>query len=90
MKVINKGEHLNVYHIGTSDEIKLSELAKTVARIFDAKINLIPGALAEGGTLRRCPDITKLKGLGFNPETPLDEGLKISKDWYVANKHLKP
>ena len=90
MKVINKGEHLNVYHIGTSDEIKLSELAETVARIFDAKINLIPGALAEGGTLRRCPDITKLKGLGFNPETPLDEGLKISKDWYVANKHLKP
>ena len=90
MKVINKGEHLNVYHIGTSDEIKLSELAKKVARIFDAKINLIPGALAEGGTLRRCPDITKLKGLGFNPETPLDEGLKISKDWYVANKHLKP
>ena len=90
IKVINKGEHLNVYHIGTSDEIKLSELAKTVARIFDAKINLIPGALAEGGTLRRCPDITKLKGLGFNPETPLDKGLKISKDWYVANKHLKP
>ena len=90
MKVINKGEHLNVYHIGTSDEIKLSELAKTVARIFDAKINLIPGALAEGGTLRRCPDITKLKGLGFNPETPLNKGLKISKDWYVANKHLKP
>ena len=90
MKVINKGEHLNVYHIGTSDEIKLSELAKKVARIFDAKINLIPGALAEGGTLRRCPDITKLKGLGFNPETPLNKGLKISKDWYVANKHLKP
>ena len=90
MKVINKGEHLNVYHIGTSDEIKLSELAETVARIFDAKINLIPGALAEGGTLRRCPDITKLKGLGFNPETPLNKGLKISKDWYVANKHLKP
>jgi len=90
MKVINKGEHLNVYHIGTSNEIQLSELAKTVASLFDAEINLIPGALAEGGTLRRCPDITKLRGLGFNPEIPLEKGLQISKDWYVANKHLKP
>lgn len=90
MKVINKGKHLNVYHIGTSNEIKLSQLAEMVAKIFDSEINLIPGALAEGGTLRRCPDITKLRGLGFNPETPLEKGLQISKDWYVANKHLKP
>jgi len=90
MKIIDKGEHLNVYHIGTSDEIPLSQLAQTVARIFNVEINLIPGALAEGGTLRRCPDITKLRGLGFNPEISLENGLQISKDWYTENKHLKP
>jgi|TARA_B110000438_G_C15816548_1_gene652244 nucleoside-diphosphate-sugar epimerase len=90
IKIIDKGEHLNVYHIGTSDEIPLSQLAQTVARIFNVEINLIPGALAEGGTLRRCPDITKLRGLGFNPEISLENGLQISKDWYTENKHLKP
>ena len=90
MKIIDKGEHLNVYHIGTSDEIPLSQLAQTVARIFNVEINLIPGALAEGGTLRRCPDIKKLRGLGFNPEISLENGLQISKDWYTENKHLKP
>ena len=90
MKIIDKGEHLNVYHIGTSDEIPLSQLAQTVARIFNVEINLIPGALAEGGTLRRCPDIKKLRGLGFNHEISLENGLQISKDWYTENKHLKP
>jgi nucleoside-diphosphate-sugar epimerase len=90
LKVIEQGEHLNVYHIGTSNEIKLSTLAQQIASLFDVQINLIPGDLAQGSTLRRCPDITKLKGLGFNPQITLEEGLRISQEWYVANKNLKP
>ena len=90
MKVINHGKHLNVYHIGTSDEIKILELANKIANIFNREINVVPGELTQGGTLRRCPDISKLQSLGFSPQTFLDEGLKLSKDWYVLNKHLKP
>ena len=90
MRVINKGEHLNVYHIGTSNEIKLSELAIEISKLFDVDINVIPGKLAEGGTLRRCPDISKLKKLGFNPNTSLDAGLGIAKTWYIENRGLKP
>ena len=88
-RVIEQGQHLNVYHIGTSNEIKLFELAHQIASLFDAKIEIIPGDLAQGGTLRRCPDITKLKGLGFDPKTTMEEGLKVTKQWYVENKHLK-
>ena len=90
MKVIDSGEHLNVYHIGTSHEIKLSTLAEQVSNLFNISINLIPGDLAQGGTLRRCPDITKLRKLGFDPLTSLEKGLEISKEWYVVNKILKP
>ncbi len=88
-RVIEQGQHLNVYHIGTSNEIKLYELAHQIASLFDAKIEIIPGDLAQGGTLRRCPDITKLKGLGFDPQTTMEEGLKVTKQWNVENKHLK-
>ena len=89
-RVIDQGQHLNVYHIGTSNEIPLSELAEKIASIFDTQINLIPGDLAQGGTLRRCPDISKLRELGFDPRITLEEGLRISKKWYVENKDLKP
>ena len=88
-RVIEQGQHLNVYHIGTSNEIKLYELAHQIASLFDAKIDIVPGDLAQGGTLRRCPDITKLRGLGFDPQTTMEEGLKVTKQWYVENKHLK-
>mgnify|MGYP001338261882 CR=1 FL=1 len=89
-RVIEHGQHLNVYHIGTSNEIKLSDLAQQIASLFQAKIDIIPGDLAQGGTLRRCPDIAKLKGLGFDPQTTMEDGLKVTKKWYVENKHLKP
>jgi len=89
-KVIDKGEHLNVYHIGTSEEIKLSALAFKIAKLFDIKINLVPGQLAQGGTLRRCPDISKLASLGYQPSAKLEDGLKTTKDWYIENTHLKP
>ena len=88
-RVIEQGQHLNVYHIGTSNEIKLYELAHQIASLFDTKIDIVPGDLAQGGTLRRCPDITKLRGLGFDPQTTMEEGLKVTKQWYVENKHLK-
>ena len=90
MRVINKGEHLNVYHIGTSNEIKLSELAIEISKLFEIDINVIPGKLTEGSTLRRCPDISKLQALGFNPGISLADGLEISKSWYIKNKDLKP
>ncbi len=89
-RVIEQGQHLNVYHIGTSNEIKLSDLAQQIASLFEAKIDIIPGDLAQGGTLRRCPDIAKLKGLGFDPQITMEDGLKATKKWYVENKHLKP
>lgn len=89
-RVIEQGQHLNVYHIGTSNEIKLCDLAQEIASLFEVKINIIPGDLAQGGTLRRCPDISKLKELGFNPQIALKDGLKDTKRWYVGNKHLKP
>ena len=90
MRVINKGEHLNVYHIGTSNEIKLSELAIEISKLFETDINVIPGKLTEGSTLRRCPDISKLQELGFNPGISLADGLETSKRWYIKNKDLKP
>ena len=90
MKVINLGEHLNIYHIGTDDEIELSNLAKKIALIFNKEIEVIPGDLKKGGTLRRCPDISKLQGLGFKKSYPLNDGLKQCVEWYLSNIELKP
>ena len=52
--------------------------------------SLVAGKLPPGGTLRRCPDISKLRRIGYKPRVPLDEGLKPTLDWYWRNADLAP
>ncbi len=87
---IEKGEHLGIYNIGTMEEVTIKQVALGVGNYFGRELDIIPGDLAKGGTLRRCPDITKLKKLGYTPKIPFKEGLKITAKWYDENAHKKP
>ncbi len=80
--VIQNGKHLGIYHIGTMDEISIGDVARMVALSFNKKIRLVPTPLQKGSTPRRCPDIEKLKSLGFAPCVPLEVGIKKTVLWY--------
>jgi nucleoside-diphosphate-sugar epimerase len=90
MTMREKGEHLGIYHVGTSEEVTIAELARRVASIAGREIELVAGKPAPGGTARRCPDISKLARLGYKPRVPLSEGLKPTLDWYRCNAELAP
>ena len=85
-----KGEHLGIYHVGTMDEVAIADLAKRVAAVAGREIELVSGPLTAGSTPRRCPDISKLEKLGYKPRVPLDDGLKVTLDWYWRNAALAP
>ena len=85
-----KGEHLGIYHVGTMEEVTIADLAGRIARAAKRVIELVPGPPAVGGTLRRCPDISKLVKLGYKPRVSLDEGLKPTLDWYWSHADLAP
>lgn len=85
LKVMEYGQHLNVYHIGSTEETSIQDLARAVARNLGCKITLVPGELTPGSTLRRCPDIRKLKALGFAQQVSLDEGLARTIPSYLAD-----
>ena len=74
--ILKRGKHLNIYNIGTSEKIKIKELAFRLSRIFKKKIILKKTPLARGGTKVRIPDINKIKKLGFKSKFSLDKGLK--------------
>ena len=74
----------DIINIGNDDEeIKIQDLAKMLFRLFGnnnptLKIESAP----DGSVKRRCPNIDKIKSLGYRKSTPLNEGLKITYDWY--------
>ena len=90
MLVLEKGEHLGIYHIGTMDERQITEVAAEIGKSFGREIIIVPGELAKGSPTRRCPDITKLKKLGFKPKTLLRDGLRMTAKWYDQNSDKQP
>ena len=71
-----------VYNVGTDEEVKISKLVKLMTSKFGIDINYNYLPSPQGGTLRRCPDISKLKSIGFAPQYDLDLGLKLYLDWF--------
>jgi len=90
MKVIEKGEHLGIYHVGTTDEVTIAELAREIGHALGVEVEVVPGKLQPGGTQRRCPDITKLRALGFAPRTGLREGVETTARWYAEHLDQAP
>jgi nucleoside-diphosphate-sugar epimerase len=82
MIVLDKGAHLGIYHIGTLEEVPIATLAHLVAEQFKRPIEVVPGPPAEGGASRRCPDVTKIAGLGYRPTRTLRDALPGVVRWY--------
>ena len=82
MLVLERGDHLGIYHVGTLEEVTIETLARQVAEHYGRPIKIVPGPPAEGGTNRRCPDITKIMKLGYRPQFTLREALPGVVRWY--------
>ena len=73
----------DLYHIGNdSEEIAIQALAKRVLLACNVKPSLKVDPAPKGSVARRCPDITKLRSLGYAPKVNLDEGIKRTVAWY--------
>ena len=75
-KLFQKGKNQEIYNIGTSEKVKISQLAKSIAVILKKQIKLSRTKLLKGSPSKRCPNIKKIKKLGFQQKISLREGLK--------------
>ena len=89
MSMLNLGKHLEIYHIGSEEEVTMEHVARLIGNYFGRQIQIVSGPPAAGGVLRRCPKIDKIKQLGFQPQVSLEKGIEITADWYQKNKHLQ-
>jgi len=75
--------HINV---GTGVDCTIRELAETVARVTGFKGQLVFDATKPDGTPRKLMDVSRLKLLGWQAQTSLEDGLRLAYDWFVANQ----
>jgi len=73
-------------NIGTGIDLTVAELAEKIAKNtgFTGSINW--DAAREDGTPQKVLDIQKITNLGWKPTINLDQGIKLTVEWYLENK----
>jgi nucleoside-diphosphate-sugar epimerase len=85
LRVTERGEHLGIYHLGTEAEVTIREVATRIGHALGRDVVVVPGKLQPGGTLRRCPDISRARALGYEPRVSLAQGIEKTVAWYRAH-----
>lgn len=75
-KIFKKGKNQEIYNIGTTEKIKILNLANLIAKILRKKIKFKKIKILKGSPSIRCPDINKIKKLGFKYKISLKNGIK--------------
>ena len=83
--LLDEGTPGGIYHVGNDEEVTIAHLVTLIGEHSGREVKVIPGTLAKGSPPRRCPDITKMRALGYEPEVPLAQGLGPVLDWYAAH-----
>jgi UDP-glucose 4-epimerase len=86
--LMEKGEDKQIYHIGNDDELSIFDLATKLTNLIDNKIKVRKGEQTHfGGTMKRCPNISKMRKIGYEPKISIDIGLEKSVEWYLKNEN---
>jgi dTDP-glucose 4,6-dehydratase len=85
--LIEKGVSGEVYNIGGGNEVMNVDLTHRILDALGKPVSLIkPVADRPGHDRRYCLDTTKLRGIGWSPAEPFDEGLRRTIEWYRRNE----
>lgn len=76
-----------IFHIGSSKETRILDLAKSIIDELKIKGDVIPIKNFSGSVSRRLPDTTLLRNYVSYNETPLESGIKKYIDWYMNSRN---
>ena len=86
--VVTKGRIGEVYNVGGHNERRNIDVVKAILKQLNKPESLIEFVTDRKGHDRRYAiDATKIETeLGWKPQTKFEDGLKLTIDWYLANR----
>lgn len=77
-------EHL--YNVGTGIDLSIRELASTIQKNVGFSGEIIWDNSKPDGTPRKLMDVSKMHHLGWKHKIDLQEGIKITYEWFLDNQ----
>jgi GDP-L-fucose synthase len=74
-----------LYNIGSGNDITIGQLAVIIQNIVGHNGNIIWDQTKPDGTPKKLLDVTKIKKLGWEYSTGLNEGIKKTYQWFQEN-----
>ncbi|MDD1750458.1 MAG: GDP-L-fucose synthase, partial [Methanothrix sp.] len=74
------GEFIN---IGTGRDITIKELALMIRDIVGFRGEIVWDSTKPDGTPKKLLDISRIKALGWEPKTSLEQGIRETYQWYL-------
>lgn len=84
--LMNNYDDPNVLNIGPNREVSIKELSELVAKEVGYTGKILWDTTKPNGTPRRALDTSKMDSLGWQAKTSLEDGLKITVDWFLQNR----
>jgi GDP-L-fucose synthase len=78
-------EHL--YNVGTGLDLTIKALAELIQKTVGHKGEIIWDSSKPDGTPRKLMDVSKLKQEGWKANIELEEGIKMTYDWFLDNEN---
>ena len=74
-----------LYNVGSGKDITIKELAETIQKAIGHKGQIIWDAGKPDGTPRKLMDVSKMKSIGWQYSTELQEGIEKTYAWFLEN-----
>lgn len=84
--LMNNYNDPEIINIGPDREVSIRELSKLVSKLVGYEGHLMWDTSKPNGTPRRALDTSKMNSLGWKAQTSLEDGLKITIDWFLQNR----
>jgi GDP-L-fucose synthase len=75
----------DIINIGVGDDVTIAALAELVREVTGFRGSIMFDTGKPDGTPRKLLDVTKLRALGWQAQTPLADGIRTTYDWYLEN-----
>jgi len=74
-----------LYNVGSGKDITIKELAETIQQVTGHQGEIIWDTEKPDGTPRKLMDVSKMKELGWQYSTELNEGIEKTYSWFLEN-----
>ena len=74
-----------ILNVGVGNDISIRDLASLIKSVLESNSEIVYDSSKPDGTPRKLMDVSRMKRLGWEAKTSLEDGIRLSHKWFCEN-----